>query len=180
MLLSAALTIGALALVRAQEQSPAPSPAGPKLASFKERVAAAQTVKVQTDILGIHVGDTFEQAERTLEKHASHPPKDEAEEEEEAGGKKVLWELKDTDYSTIFVKGTEKNGITSILGTFRPGKEMPFDKIGEVQKAPIHGATNVAWDVARPNHPLTRVVAQGTNGKAKAITILVVPRPKGR
>jgi hypothetical protein len=53
------------------------------------------------------------------------------------------------------------------------GKEMPFDKIGQLEKAPVLTDRVVAWDVVRPNRPLIRVVARGSERKANSITIFI-------
>jgi hypothetical protein len=59
----------------------------------------------------------------------------------------------------------------------RPGKEIPFDKIGDAKKAPVQDTNTIAWDVLRAGKPLFRVVAKGTERKANNITIFVVKRP---
>ncbi len=109
---------------------------------------------------------------------AGYRPK---EEEEKAGdegesGPKVLFELEKTDYSSIFLKTDAKERVTYILASLRPGKEIPFEQLGQVEKAPIRTETTIAWDVVRPKQPLIRVVGQGTGGKAGSITIFVVKR----
>ena len=62
----------------------------------------------------------------------------------------------------------------------RPGvtEEMPFEKIGQLEKAPVLTDRVVAWDVVRPNRPLIRVVARGSERKANSITMFIVKRPR--
>ena len=167
----------------ASASTPSPSPSKrPKLAPFKERLAAAQSVKVQTAILGIELDSTLESAHIKLDslgKPSVRPP-DEA---GEADGrtedeKKVSWQLTKTDYGTVFVKADEKERITYIAAYLRPGKEMPFDKIGQLEKAPVLTDRVVAWDVVSPNRPLIRVVARGSERKANSITMFIVKRPR--
>jgi hypothetical protein len=76
------------------------------------------------------------------------------------------------------VQADDKERITSINAFMRPGKEIPFDKIGESNKAPLQDANSIAWDVLRPGRLLFRVVATGANRKANTITIFIVERPK--
>ncbi len=92
----------------------------------------------------------------------------------------MAWELAKTDYSSIYVKADAKDRITYILGTLRPGKEIPFVKIGQVEKAPIKSDRTVAWDIVRPKRPLIRVVAQGAESKASSIIIFIVKRQPGQ
>jgi hypothetical protein len=161
--------------------SPSPSKR-PKLASFKERLAAAQSVKVQTAILGIELDSTLESAHAKLDSlgQSSDRPLDGANEtaERNEGEHKISWQLAKTEYASVFVKADEKKRITYIAGYLRPGKEMPFDKIGQLEKAPVLSDRVVAWDVVRPNRPLIRVVARGSERKANSITMFIVKRPR--
>jgi hypothetical protein len=160
-----------------------PSPSKPhKLAPFRERLAAAQSVKVQTAILGVELDSTLESAHSKLDS-LGQPTAGHVDEEDKAakrseGEHKVLWQLAKTDYGSVFVKADEKKRVTYIAAYLRPGKEMPFDKIGQLEKAPVLTDRVVAWDVVRPNRPLIRVVARGSERKANSITMFVVKRPR--
>jgi hypothetical protein len=183
------IEFGLSALAQTQTPSPAssvpsasPSPALPEsprpaysLAPYEERLAAAQSVKVMTSILGLELGSTLKQAHARLDKLSDpkHPPK----EEEEGSERKVLWQLAKSEYSAVFVKADAEKKITYINAFLRPGKEIPFGKIGETKKAPVQDAQTVAWDVLRPNHPLFRVVASGANERASSITMFIVKLP---
>jgi hypothetical protein len=157
-------------------------PKPPKLAPFKERLAAAQSVKVQTAILGIELDSTLESVHSKLDS-LGHPMARPVDEEDEVakrseGEHKASWQLAKTDYGSVFVKADEKERITYIAAYLRPGKEMPFEKIGQLEKAPVLTDRVVAWDVVRPNRPLIRVVARGSERKANSITIFIVKRPR--
>jgi hypothetical protein len=148
------------------------------LAPYKVRLANASSVKVMSNVLGVELGMNLKQAHSKLDKlsdHA-HPPKEETGEEE--GGGKVLWQLAGTNYSAVFIKADEKERILSITAILRPGKEIPFEKIGEVKKAPIQDGSTVVWDVMRAKQPLFRVMAKGTEHKANTIQLFVVERPE--
>jgi hypothetical protein len=165
----------------ASTPSPTASPSPPKLVPFKERLAAAQSVKVQTAILGIELDSTLESAHNKLDS-LGHPTARHVDEGGEAakrseGERKVLWQLAETDYASVFVKSDEKKRVTYIAAFLRPGKEMPFDKIGQLEKAPVLTDRVVAWDVVRPNRLLIRVVARGSERKANSITMFIVKRP---
>ena len=160
-----------------------PSMSAPsKLAPFKERLAAAQSVKVQTAILGIELDSTVESAHSKLDSlgQLTARPVDEVSEaaERSEGDRKVSWQLEKTDYRSVFVKADEKGRITYIAAYLRPGKEMPFDKVGQLEKAPVLTDRVVAWDVVRPNRKLIRVVARGSERKANFITMFIVKRPR--
>jgi hypothetical protein len=150
------------------------------LASFKERVALAKSARVKTDLLGLELGADIEGAQRQLDKWMAPSSRSKEPAEEEEGERKILWELNATDFASIFVKANEQNRITYMLGVLRSGKEIPFSEIGEVEKAPVRTDQQVAWDVLRPNRPLIRVVASGSQGRAASITIFEVRRATRR
>jgi hypothetical protein len=160
-------------------QSPAPLPTS-SLASYEQRRANAETVNVMQSILDLEPGSSLEQAHAKLDKLSdpAHPPKQEEEgpQKGEASEHKVLWQLAQTDYSFVFVKTDDKERINYIKAFLRPGKEIPFEKIGETEKAPVQDSTTIAWDVLRPKRPLFRVVATGAERKANSIMIFVVKR----
>lgn len=170
--------IGLTPLSQAQTRSPAESKSprpSYSLAPYEDRLAAAQSVKVTISILGLELGSTLEQVHAKLDKLSdpAHPPK----EEEEGPERKILWQLARTDYSAVFVKSDERKQITYINAFLRPGKEIPFEKIGDTKKAPLQDVNTIVWDVLPPNRPLFRVVAKGADRKANNITIFVVKRP---
>jgi hypothetical protein len=171
--------------ISASTPSSAASPSPPKpskLAPFKERLAAAQSVKVQTAILGIELDSTLESVHSKLDSlgdpSARSVDEGDAVAKRSMGEHKVFWQLAKTDYGSVFVKADEKERITYIAAYLRPGKEMPFDKIGQLEKAPVLTDRVVAWDVVRPNRPLIRVVARGSERKANSITMFIVKRPR--
>ena len=176
-----------LCVTAQNDASPNPSPASSPApaqpnhpASFKQRLQAAESVKVDTAILGLHLFDSLERAHELFDPLAEpgHPAmeaaKDRDQGEEE---KKVLWQLARSDFKSVLVKTDERGAVTYLTGFLRPGQEIAFEKIGETKKAPILSDRTVAWDVVRKGQVLTRVVARGENRKASSITIFVVKRP---
>jgi hypothetical protein len=192
LLVRAALIEAIIALAWANGQTPLPLASPPasvaaspssrtslRLAPFKERLAAAKSVKVETDILGVKVDSSLDAAHAVLDSlcDSDHQPKEAAGEAERGEDEhKVFWQLAKSDFSSVLVKTDDKERITYILGTLRPGKEIPFDKIGKLEKAPILTDKVVAWDVVKPDNSLLRVVARGAERKASSITVFVVKR----
>lgn len=183
LLLGAALALAALAFgqnvsAAGSSSSPSATPAS-KLAPFKERLAAAESVQVQTEILGLELDSSLETAHAKLDPlvNPANVPNKEAEDGESGEREqKVLWQLAKTDYSSVFVKADDKDRVTYIMGLLRPGKEIPFEKIGQVDKAPMQSDKMVAWDIVRPNRPLMRLVARGSNARASSIVLFIVKR----
>ena len=194
LLLRAAFIEAVTAFAWASGQTPFPTASPPasvaaspplqtplKLAPFKERLAVAKSVKVKTDILGVKVGSSLDAAHAILDSlcDSAHRPKEEAGEAKRGEHEhKVFWQLAKSDFSSLLVKTDDRERITYILGSLRPGKEIPFDKIGELEKAPLLSDKVVAWDVVKPDNLLLRVVAQGVERKAGSITVFIVKRPQ--
>jgi hypothetical protein len=162
--------------------TPTPS-ASPALVPYEVRLANAKSVKVMKPVFGLELGMTVERAHHLLDRLSAreHPPKEEggpeegnAEHEDEH---KVLWQLAGTDYSAVFIKADPHDVVAYIQAIVRPGKEIPFQKIGELNKAPVQNATTIAWDVIRPKQPLYRVLARGSDSKANTISWFKVQRP---
>lgn len=165
-------------VIAASEQSAAkqPSPSPTVGSSLKDRRAAAKSVKVMTGILGVELGSTLEKAHARLDplNDPARPPKEQKEREEGSIEHKVLWQLKATDYSSIYVKADREGQIEYITGFLRPGRELPFEKVGEVAKAPVRSETTVVWDVLRRKRKPMRVVATGQKSRASVIKLFVV------
>ncbi len=140
-------------------------------------MAKAESVNVQTEILGIGIDSTLEAAHSVLDslRDVAHRPKEEADEAKGDESEHIaLWQLAKTDFGSVNVKADDKERIIYIAGSLRPGKKISFGKIGEVEKAPIQTDKMMAWDVVRPKRPLIRVIARGSRGKANSITIFLV------
>jgi hypothetical protein len=177
--LPGAAFIAGLLVLTATGQTPSPSATpSPRLAPYKERLAAAKSVKVETNLLGIELDSLLETARARLDPlcEPAHRPL-QAESKSDEGEHKVVWQLVRTDFASVYLKADHKGRITYIGGTLRAGKEIPFDKIGQVEMAPIRSDNVVAWDVVKPGRKLVRVVARGAKGKATSITLFVVKRP---
>jgi hypothetical protein len=158
-----------------------PTPSG--LAPLEVRMANAKSVKIQTSILGLELGSTIEQARAKLDKlkdpsQSSKEENEDSEKGEEENESRALWQLAKSEYSAVYIKADDKGKITYLNAFLRPGKEIPFDKIGDVNKAPIQSSNVIAWDVIRPHRPLFRVVASGKDRKANSIAIFIVKRPR--
>ncbi len=131
--------------------------------------------------LGVKVDSSLGAAHAILDSlcDSAHRPKEDAGAAEPGEHEhKVFWELAKSDFSSVLVKTDDKERITYILGSLRPGKEIPFDKIGELEKAPLLTDKVAAWDVVKPDNSLLRVVARGTERKASSITVFIVKRPQ--
>lgn len=154
---------------------PTPSPAIPKGSSEEERLAVANSVRTITDILGVELGSSLDDAHARLDQLSARdrPWKQSKSDEREL---KIVWYLEKTPFSSIYVKGDEDGRIQQITGFVRDGAEIPFEEIGDVERAPVQSATAVVWDVIRPDRPHMRVAAEGAERRARVVKLFVVHR----
>lgn len=159
-------------LAVAQESSPAAKAIASPGSTFEQRLAVAATVKVTISILGIQLDQPLEAAEKALGKSVAsrQSVSEEGKPEKEKQGEKILFKLKDTDYSAVLLETDGEKRIKSITAMLRDEKRKEFRNIGEVDKAPVHTPAMIAWDVVR-NKKHTRVVATGSDEKANTIRI---------
>lgn len=188
----AAVSLGATSLAAATGAIPEssgppaaalPSPTVEQRSSFRDRLRNATTVKVKMDILGLEIDSSLEQAHEKLDPIAigkASPPKKDEDPGEGEGEQKAFWELKKTDFKSVFFKADAEGRVTYMLVTYRGGKEPAFSQIGQVEKAPVQSRDLIAWDVVRKGRPLIRVVARGHDSRAESITIFLVKRPPKR
>ncbi|HJT81969.1 MAG TPA: hypothetical protein VJ719_12290 [Chthoniobacterales bacterium] len=129
-----------------------------------------------TGILGVELGSDLQAAIAKLDRlgDPEKPATKRYEREGRSIEQKMLWQLKETDYASIYIKANKEGRIEQITAFLRPGREAAFETIGEVAKAPIHNETTVVWDVLRPRRKPMRVVATGHNGKAGVIKLFLV------
>lgn len=159
-------------LAVSQESSPAARAIASPGSTFEQRLAVAATVKVTTSILGIRLDQPLKAAEKGLGKSVAsrQSVSEEGKSGKEEQGEKILFKLRDTDYSTVLLESDGEEKIKSITATLRDEKGKEFRDIGQVDKAPVHTPSMVAWDVVR-NKKHTRVVATGSDEKANTIKI---------
>ena len=128
-----------------------------------------------TELLGVELGATLAEAHAKLD-HLNDSARPWTEQKDRGGKYKAVWQLKETPYASVYVKTNATREIEYITGFLREGAELPFEKIGETEKAPLKNDISIVWDVLRPHRPQVRVIAEGKDRKASVIKIFVVPR----
>ncbi len=94
--------------------------------------------------------------------------------DDEGGAIKILWKLAaGSPYEWVFIQADKDEKIAEVDGYCWPDKPIPFDEIGDVAKAPLHSATEVAWDSLKP--PLHyRIAANGVKESASQVRVALV------
>lgn len=136
--------------------------------------ATAQTSKesgVINSILGVSIGSTLEETRTKLGSLGSGGGRDTRD-----GGRKEAWTLKGTDYATVALKTDGKGKVVWVSAFARPGKEIPFSKLGDLSKGAASDSQAV-WNVETPKGGY-RLVAKGTKGKASVVYLLSLEFPE--
>ncbi len=94
---------------------------------------------MRDSILGVRLGSSLEDARRRLDPLAVRLPgesrEDEKEEKERGEGRKKAWTLKSTEYQSVALKANDADRVVWITGFLRPGKEIPFSRLGDLSLA---------------------------------------------
>lgn len=152
-------------------------------------VGSAQKVqpkRVPDSILGVGIGSTLDQAHEKLDRLRTgnvHSTREDSEEEareeqeqEREGGRKEAWALRATNYATVALQADREGHVVWITGFVRPGKEIPFSKLGSLSSATVATDKKTVWNVTTTGGGY-RVIAKGENGKARVVSILSLASP---
>jgi hypothetical protein len=139
--------------------------------------SSARSVKVIDSILGVRIGSTLAEARSKLkglgtlggqeEKKGEGEAQSEPEEKLE-GVRKEAWALKKTDYAYIVYRTDLQGRVIWVSGFVRPGREIPFKKLGDINQATAKTDSQIAWTVEQPGGGY-RLVAKGPSGKARIV-----------
>lgn len=136
--------------------------------------ASAQTAagaRVSDSILGVEIGMGLEEARAKLKPLGTFGGRD-----TRGGGRKEQWTLKKTEF-TYVVYQTDGNGkVKWVTGYVRPGKEMSFEKLGDLGAASLKTEQEATWNVERPEGNY-RLMAQGSGGKARIVHLISLALP---
>lgn len=143
------------------------------LASSVVLAQRGQQTLVIDSILGVGIGTSLDQAHEKLDRLSNRERRDEREtaDEEREGGRKEAWAMRATDYTTIALKAGPDGRVVWITGFVRPGKEIPFAKLGNLSSAIVITNARAIWNVTTPNGGY-RVIAKGQKGKAHVISLI--------
>ena len=136
--------------------------------------------RVSDAILGIRIGSEFEKAAQTLAPYTDGKEEDggedEASEEERGEGQKRVWTLKSSAYRYVVVVADARGKVAGVSVFARPGREIPFSRLGDLREAQRAGSAMAVWNVRTPTGAY-RLVAKGENGKARVVSLLSLAFP---
>ena len=119
-------------------------------------------------ILGIRIGSDIEDVRSRLDRLAIDVPR---EREEEREGRKEAWLLRGTEYKSIALQTNPAGKVVWVTGFVRPGREIPFSRLGKPARAIRYTENEAIWNV-RGASGAYRLVAKGQNRKASVIYLL--------
>jgi hypothetical protein len=102
----------------------------------------AQTRDAVSTLEGIGIGTSLEQARSLLARIGTGGGRDTRD-----GGRKEAWTLKETDFSTLAFKTNGKGKVVWLSAFVRPGKEIPFEKVGSLPKATMPTKSEAIWNM---------------------------------
>jgi hypothetical protein len=135
--------------------------------------------RVVDSILGVGIGTSFDQAHAKLDhlrKREKKGDTKEPENEEREGGHKEMWSLTATSYTSVALQTDRAGRVVWITGFVRPGRAIPFAKLGNLSLATTVTDSRATWNVATPGGGY-RLIARGQNGKALVISLLSLATP---
>ena len=121
--------------------------------------------------------DDDDAADKKDKEPGTAPRRAPAKGDDDEGETRILWKLAaGAPYQWVFIKAGKDEKITAVYGYCWPDQPIPFDRIGDVSKAPFHSSVEVAWDSIKP--PLHyRIVADGAKESAAQVSIALVSVP---
>jgi hypothetical protein len=139
---------------------------------------AGRRHSVLDSILGIRVGSSLANARARLEPHAIRQGREPEEEErsERGEGRTQAWTLKDSEYGSVALKVNDAEKVVWITGFVRPGREIPFSRLGDPSIAARTTDSMVVWNVATPSGGY-RLVGKGEKGRARVVSLLSLATP---
>lgn len=132
----------------------------------------SKDARVINSILGVSIGNTLEETRSKLSSRGSGGGRDTRD-----GGRKEAWTLKGTEYATLAFKTDGKGKVVWVSAFARPGKEIPFSKLGDLSKAARAADSQAIWNRETPQGSY-RLVAKGANGKASVVYLLSLEFPE--
>lgn len=132
----------------------------------------SKDARVINSILGVSIGNTLEETRAKLSSLGSGGGRDTRD-----GGRKEAWTLKGTEYATLAFKTDGKGKVVWVSAFARPGKEIPFSKLGDLSKAARAAESQAIWNVETPQGGY-RLVAKGVQGKASVVYLLTLAFPE--
>jgi hypothetical protein len=135
----------------------------------------AGRVRVADSILGVRLGATLEEARAKLKGLRRSGGEGEGEGERE-GGRKEAWLLKKSAYNSIAYQADAAGRIQWVTGFLRKGREIPFEKFGDLSQASYRSDQEVVWNVPRPEGNY-RLIAKGSGGRASVVHLLAIKLP---
>lgn len=131
----------------------------------------ARTRSVTDALLGVHIGDSLEQAHARLDELGVNAGRD-----TRGGGRKEGWRLEGTPFSSIALKTNGDSEVVWLTGFVRQGSEIPFAELGELSAAQRSTDTQAIWNI-ETDRGSYRLVAKGRDGTASVVYLLSLYTP---
>jgi hypothetical protein len=143
-------------------------------ARLEARAAQGEAVQVADSILDVRIGSSLEEVHLKLKELGTFGGRATRE-----GGRKEAWTLKGGEFTSIAYKTDASGRVVWVTGFVRPGREIPFSKLGDLARATGKDDAEAAWSVETPGGGY-RLVAKGPKGRARVVYLLSLERAPTR
>ena len=127
---------------------------------------SAEGIRVQDAILAVRIGSAASEVQSKLGPLGtvdSRPTRD--------GGVKQVWTLEGTSFSSLALKLNAAGRVVWVTGFVRPGREIPFKELGDLERASNASAVRVVWNVPTADGGY-RLLARGSDRRARTVSLL--------
>lgn len=133
----------------------------------KSRAArGGKTRQSKTSVLGIRIGSSLEDVHRRLKSLGTVGGRDTRD-----GGRREACTLTKTEFSSVAYQTDKEGRVRWVTGFVRPGKEIPFSKLGDLAHASYKNDSQAIWNIETAGGGY-RLVVKGPDGKARVVSLL--------
>ncbi len=129
-----------------------------------EKRGGEKRARVSDSILGVKVGDELKKVHAKLKSLGTVAGRDTRE-----GGRKEVWTFKKTDFVSLAYETDREGRIEWLTAFVRPGREIPFPKLGDLARAQSKSDSHAKWRVEEKDGEGYVLMAKGVGGKAGVV-----------
>ncbi|MGB8509148.1 MAG: hypothetical protein WCD76_12245 [Pyrinomonadaceae bacterium] len=126
-----------------------------------------KTRESRTSVLGIRLESSIEDVHRRLKSLCTIGGRDTRD-----GGRREGCTLTKTEFSSVAYQTDKEGRVRWVTGFVRPGKEIPFSKLGDLARASYKNDSQVIWNIETGGGESYRLMAKGPGGKARVVSLI--------
>ena len=160
--------VAAVALLLPAAAPPPPS-AEARPAQERKKERREKGMRVTDSILGVRVEDDIREVHAKLGKLGTVGGDDTRE-----GGRKEAWTFKKTAFKSLAYETNREGRVEWLTAFVRPGKEIPFSKLGDLERAQSKSDRHARWIVEESDGEGYVLMVKGGEGKASVVQLFAL------